>query len=268
MQQGYIYVATGEKYIKEAEQSARTLKQVSPQAHITLITNQEYNSSDFDQVKVINYANKDPDDRKEGYLFKVIGFISSPYEKTIFLDTDTFIAEDPSDAFGMLEFFDILVCHDYYDKATVKHNGTVVKGYYPYNTGFVAFRKSEAIYKFLDIWEDVYTNEFDDFWGDQHAFMKALMLSTARIHVLSSVYNFRFLNNVAFPENEKVKIVHGRCSLEEFETIKTTVNQDTAQRVWVANKRKCYTWEEKNWFVKTAKSIYASIRKILGKNKS
>lgn len=266
MQQGYIYVATGEKYIKEAEQSARTLKQVSPQAHVTLITNQSYSSDVFDQVKEISYTNNEPENWKKGLVFKVIGFLASPYKKTVFIDSDTFICEDTTDLFSMLDYFDLLICHDYFDKAVISHQGKEVKGYYPYNTGVVAYRKSEAILAFLELWQKLYLEELDSFWSDQPAFMKALMLSEVRIHVLSSIYNFRFLNNVAFPENEKVKIIHGRCTMAEFETIKTRVNQDISQRVWVANKRKCYTWEEKNWLVKIAKSIYAFIRKIFRLN--
>ncbi|MCP4440186.1 MAG: hypothetical protein GY810_14680 [Aureispira sp.] len=265
MQQGYIYVATGEKYIKEAEQSAQTLKKVSPQAHVTLITNEPYTSTIFDGVKVVSYTNDEPENWKKGLVFKVIGFLASPYEKTVFIDSDTYICEDTSDLLGMLDYFDLLICHDYYDKAEVSHEGQTVKGYYPYNTGVVTYRKSEAILAFLELWKKLYLDELDTFWSDQPAFMKALMLSSVRIHVLSSVYNFRFLNNVAFPENEKVKIIHGRCSMDEFKKIETTINQDTAQRVWVANRRKCYTWEEKNWWIKTAKSIYAFLRKILGR---
>lgn len=264
MEKGYIYVATGLKYVKEGEQSAQTLKNVSPTSHITLITNEPYESTVFDDVIVISYTNKDKEDRKEGYLFKVIGFMSSPYEKTIFLDTDTFLCEGLDDAFDMLDFFDVLVCHDYYDKALVKHNGSFVPGYFPYNTGFVAFRKSPEVQGFLNLWEEVYSKEFDDFWGDQHAFMKALMLGKVRIHVLSSIYNFRFLNNVAILENEKVKMVHGRCSLKEFESIKNEVNKDISQRVWVANRMKCYSWEEKNFVIKYTKKIYAFVRKTFG----
>lgn len=265
MEKGYIYVATGLKYIQEGEQSARTLKEVAPHAHITLITNEPYTSTVFDEVKVINYTNKDKDDRKEGYLFKVIGFLESPYEKTIFLDTDTFLCDGLDDVFGMLDFFDVLVCHDYYDKALVKYEGQPVAGFYPYNTGFVGFKKSERTMAFLKIWEEVYSKEFDDFWGDQHAFMKALLLGDVKLHVLSSIYNFRFLNNVAILKDEKVKMVHGRCSMAEFRTIEHELNKDTDQRVWVASRRKCYTWEEKNPFIRTSKQIYAFLRRMVGK---
>jgi len=54
MSRGIIYIATGEKYIKEALISAASLKDKMPDLSITLFSSKEVNSQVFNEVILIN----------------------------------------------------------------------------------------------------------------------------------------------------------------------------------------------------------------------
>ncbi|NME68172.1 putative nucleotide-diphospho-sugar transferase [Flammeovirga aprica] len=257
---GYLYVATGQKYIKEAEYSASSLKEVMPNSNITLITDKDYSSPFFDNVILQGFDSIDEKSWKANLVYKIMGISKSPYEKTIFLDTDTYIIEPFNELFELLDHFEVMIAPDYYDKNNIQINGKVVEGYYPYNTGVLAFSKTQQTKRFIDDWLSIYIEELQDFWSDQQAFMKALIKVNVKLFVLSSIYNFRFLNNVGLPDAEKVRILHSRSSKEEFIRIAKLVNSDTSQRVWVAPLRKIFNWESKKMFQGIRNILYPLIK--------
>ncbi|RJE70870.1 putative nucleotide-diphospho-sugar transferase [Reichenbachiella sp. MSK19-1] len=259
---GFLYIATGKKYIDEAEQSALSLLKVIPNAHISLVTDTEYKSDVFTNV-IIEKIDLETKDWKDGLLYKIRGFSLSPYENTFFVDSDTYFCEDISSTFDLLDHFDLLVCKDYYDKEEIQINEKCLVGYFPYNTGVVGFNSRPRTNRFISNWHSSFLENKTTMWSDQPAFMKALAISDIKLHCLDSTYNFRFLNNVAFPDKEAIKIIHGRCSQDEFKGIEKKVNTHLSQRVWVASRRKCYSWEEKNFPLKLSYKIYSFLRKLL-----
>ena len=72
----------------------------------------------------------------------------SPYDLTIFLDTDTVINHDITDMFDILETFDLVAAHDLARKRKKYSEAIPEYGRIPYsfsevNTGVLAYRKSE-----------------------------------------------------------------------------------------------------------------------------
>ncbi|MBD0400833.1 putative nucleotide-diphospho-sugar transferase [Flammeovirga sp. EKP202] len=259
---GFVYVATGDKYIKEAELSAKSLKEVMPDSKVTLITDKKYSSQFFDNIILQGFESIDEKSWKANLVYKIIGISKSPYDKTIFLDTDTFVIEPFDELFDLLDYFEVMVAPDYYDKNKIQINGKTVEGYYPYNTGVLAFSKNEQTKAFMNSWLSIYTKELHEFWSDQQAFMKALIEINVKLLVLSSIYNFRFLNNVGLPDGEKVRILHSRSSEDEFRRIATLVNASTSQRVWVAPLRKIFSWNSKKMFQGIRNFVYPLIKTI------
>ncbi len=239
---GYLYVATGEKYIKEAITSATTLKAAAEEANICLITDHEFSHTVFDRVKVVGFDVADDGSWKSNLVYKIIGIQNSPYERTVFLDTDMYIVHSFEEVFQTLDYFDILACLDYYDQSKVYAGGKVVPVFTPYNTGMLVFRSNPVTDQFLKDWQTYYQNGREEYWSDQPAFMEALLYNPIKMYVLHSSFNFRFLFNVGFLENEKVRIIHGRATEEELKIIAERVNKSTRQRVWVASLRKCFGW--------------------------
>jgi len=269
--EGFLYIATGEKYIREAEDSARSLKKVRPDPEISLVTDRPYESSVFSNVKVIEWDPLEGDPRndagqsKSGFAFKLEGLLASPYAKTIYVDTDMYFCEDVPELFELLDVFELLLCLDYFERSQIVLNGALINGCYPYQTGLIGFQRNERSRKLFEIWKSVYRSEPDYWWGDQPALMAALLRQDIRLHVLHSIYNFRFVTNVGFPQGEKVRLIHGRCAQKEFREVATRVNKTTENRVWVAVRRKCYSWTERNLIQRYARRAYSAARRtILG----
>ena len=68
IEKGYLYIAIGARYVDEAIISAKSLRKVDENAHITLITENNFKEHVFD--KLIIYKMK-CDNFKEGFLYGV-----------------------------------------------------------------------------------------------------------------------------------------------------------------------------------------------------
>src|SRR6266550_8544105 len=98
---GVIYVATGSpNYIDEACNSAYSCKEKMPEMHITIFSDQRINATCFDKFIILQSSHN-------GYLDKIMAMQQSPYERTLFLDTDTYICSNFSELFGLLDKYDI-----------------------------------------------------------------------------------------------------------------------------------------------------------------
>lgn len=241
---GYLYIATGDKYINEAVNSVTSLKKSNPDAHATLITDKKVQISKFDRI-IIRKNNHNSTGWKEGILYKVKGLLSSPYEKTFFIDTDTYFVDDCSELFNVLDYFDLLISHAPADSNKIMIEGKYLEGYYPYNTGVIVFNKNSIVEKLFSDWIITYKNKFNVYPHDQAPFMEALLNNKVKIYVLQSIYNFRTPSIVTFLPL-KVKIIHGR--MNDYESLSKKINSSISQRAWVPEKRrKNLIWEEFGW---------------------
>lgn len=261
---GILYVATGKKYLEEAVASAKTLRAVSPKTSICLITDHHFHHEVFDHVKVIGFDVADDGSWKSNLVYKIVGIQNSPYDRTVFLDTDMYIVEAFDEVFETLDHFDVLACLDYYDQSKVYAEGKAVPVFTPYNTGMLVYRKNEITGKFLKDWQTYYQKGKEIYWSDQPAFMESLLYNPVKMYILHSSFNFRFLFNLGFLENEKVRIIHGRATEAEFKIIAERVNKKANQRVWVASKRQCYGWTLP-WYEKLIRGLYSLMPEFLKK---
>lgn len=205
MSNGIIYIATGKKYVQEACHSVASLKAQMPEISVTLFADEAIHSSHFDQVIII-------DNPQYGFIDKIIYMNQSPYERTIFIDTDTYICDDFSDLFVLLDRFDIAVSHG-------PQRGELLIDDMPecfveLNTGVIAFRKSAAMAQFLNRWLTLFKEGLQfkrslyKQYNDQPAFQEALYYSDLRVATLTPEYNCRCLSPTFV--SRKVKILHLR----------------------------------------------------------
>ena len=199
---GVLYIAyTNKKFIDEAIFSATSLKKSNPNIPVTIITDHELNNNCFDNV--IKY----PPNRFKGIRCKQEFVSESPYENTIMLDTDTYIVDDISDLFLLLQRFDIALTHDYARKRIINENSNNLPGGYmfssfkeysdipysfpEYNTGVIVYKKNEKVIEFFKQWINKY-NEMKKFTPyDQPSFRVSLWQSNLNIHTLPIEYNVR-----------------------------------------------------------------------------
>jgi hypothetical protein len=204
--QGVVYVATGRKYYDEACISVRSLK-ASNRLRAAIFTDQPQPDPHFD----IHIPVKSTGD---GFLDKVVNLKGSPFEQTLFLDTDTFVCSDLTDLFSLLEHFDLAVAHDHLVREVYPVAG-VPQAYPEFNTGVLLFRNNQAVRTLLDGWVETFRKEKELFsrkkvtgkgFPDQPPFRKAVYVSNLRIATLPPEYNcmFRYAGSVV----GEVKILH------------------------------------------------------------
>ena len=101
---GVVYVATGEKFVAEALISVRSVKKQMPEIPITLFTDlQGLVGNPPEGVDSVCYLTQVTNSCRD----KIYPLTDSPYEKTLFLDTDTYVCKPVYDLFTMLDRFDI-----------------------------------------------------------------------------------------------------------------------------------------------------------------
>ena len=196
MSKGAVYVATGEQFVKEAELAVKSLSDKMPDLSTTIVTDQGTDPSGFDNVLRLaepSYSFKD----------KILGLQMSPYEKCVFLDTDTYVSKPFPELFELLNQFDIAVTHNQNRDIHTSNLG-VPKSFPEYSTGVIAFNKSETSNLFEN-WLKSYEDRHN---GDQPAFRKCLYEDDIRVTTLPREYNY----SVRIPAHlvKTVIIFHGR----------------------------------------------------------
>mgnify|MGYP001184586065 FL=1 len=233
MKRGIIYCATEGRvdtssrlsFIRECEISARRVKELHSDLNITLFTTSEdYDTHTcFDKVIKIdkNFIGVFPSENS--YLLKNIAFISSPYEHTIFLDSDTYIINDGEQV--LYELFTETEDYDFcatIEPAMIRHT---------FNTGVVSFKKQ---YDFLFEWFKLSGTETKT---DQASLEKILLPNSLindyklKIKTLNQKWNWRdrkINGRVSDTKNinkkglhkHQIKILHNRWRLQKMGILK------------------------------------------------
>jgi hypothetical protein len=186
MQNGVIYIAFGQRYVDEAIYSAESLKQHSD-LPVTLFTDLDVSSPFIDSVVKINPQHK---------RAKVDFIAESPYERTLYLDSDTKIVRDISDLFDLLDKFDVAASHDHsrktYRWSKVSAYASIPYPFPEYNGGVLLFRRNDAVEAFLALWrERFHENKHLTNGQDQATLRISLWESDVRLHTLPPEFNVR-----------------------------------------------------------------------------
>ena len=187
---GFIYVASNSvggvkqnNYVKEAIYSAKSLKKISPNAKITLFTDKPIEEPIFDEIKIVDMSLR----CKQNCL------LQSPYDKTILLDTDTYVNHSLDDLFDMLDNYDMCACHCYSRKRNfgIPEYMKIPYAFSEINTGMVAFKKNDNFKKFAELWINYYNKYKKVVVWDQPTCRVALWESKVNIYILPLEYNRR-----------------------------------------------------------------------------
>jgi hypothetical protein len=233
MSQGVIYYSTGEYYLNEAERSAASLRDVMPDVNITIYSDIRPEIEIFDQFIEIEPG---------GYpwLDRITYLKNTPYDKTLFLDTDTYISENIWELFEILDRFDVAAARspgrfnsDYdYCRSTPE-------SFPDFNCGVILYRNSSDVVETFTKWEKEYQPYADSELTDQPFFTDAIYQSNISVTVLPREYNCRFM----FPGfiYGSPKILHGR-DRSEYSKLAMVLsrNQKTPQVYTGGNHRRVY----------------------------
>lgn len=261
MAQGYLYIACGEKYIRQTIVSAESLRRVDGAADITLITDHPIENKCFNRVilRQMHYSFLD----KVRYVYEF-----SPYERTFYLDSDTYFYGNCSKLFSLLDYFDICMTPAPGGGDLIVKEGSVTP-FEPYNCGMFVFRKNARTEKLFMRWLQIYNERLNKGYCsadvgsgelDQTSFGMALMHSECRPYILPYNYNARlpfFLNLKG-----EVMLVHGWGV--DYEEIRKRINITAAQRCWDPFRMRC-VYGKRNIFIRSLGKLYRKFLKATQK---
>lgn len=205
---GVIYIATGQRYAAEAARSLASLRRHEPDLPVTLFTDVRQEHPGFTSVVYVEDHRNHP---RKAFYAKVAHMGDSPYERTLFLDTDTHVCGSVREVFDVLDRFEFAGAHAP-KRIPGRKSGlpqVVPASFTQLNSGVLLFRKSKPVAALLADWLTRYhAHDFPHFFGDQHELREALWVSDVQLGVLSTEWNCRFLWAVTV--EGPVKILHGR----------------------------------------------------------
>jgi alpha-N-acetylglucosamine transferase len=204
---GYLYVAVGLKYVKEAEISARSLKRFTSYPICLYTDVKDYTNPLFDEIIVANEV-------VETYGNKIIGIIKSQFYKTIFLDGDTFICAQIDDLFDLLDVFDMSMMPEpavhSYDFFTKYNPGFKIpfRGMVPeYQTSVMIIKKNESVLRLLNDWYEVHKSL--NVKNDMPSFREAYLQHVGKVSINPLPVEYDYNGSMTFGLlNNEVKIIH------------------------------------------------------------
>jgi hypothetical protein len=221
---GILYSAVGDAYFAEALTSARSSLRFNRIPHLILTDAQRDVSDGGLSVRVAGSSGNP-------FADKIRAMIASPFEQTIFLDTDTYVLDDLSQVFSLLDRFDVVAAHAPGYRGLADPD--VPSAFYELNTGVLGWRQTPATRALLTDWLATYERWSADppfpgagndngLAGDQPAFRRCVWEHRLQLCVLGHEYNLRtqHCGQVVHP----VRVIHGRH--QDYERVAAIVNAE------------------------------------------
>ena len=204
---GVLYIAVGSDFVEEAIHSAHSIQEHMGDIEVAIATDStDYDLEIFDHTVQLDDP-KQLNTHDRTWLYDTtIGPELSPFDRTLYLDTDTYLCADVSELFELLDEYDLAVAR--------KPEQTPVEGlsepWGEFNTGVIAYRDSKATREFLRNWKETFHRRVDEQYqpADQPSFALALKNSRLRWFTLPRRYNVRLPRKGTLARD--AKIIHGR----------------------------------------------------------
>ncbi|MFH0946682.1 MAG: hypothetical protein V2A76_15920 [Planctomycetota bacterium] len=227
-QTGFVFVATGSSYHGELEAAVASLRGAMPSAHVSAVVDREYGGGTLDERVVLERP-------RYSFIDKVEGLLAIPYERTIYLDTDTHVCGDLGELFELLDSVEFAYVHapQRYTRTRNKDGSVAEERWQPPgvpdcftqpNSGVMAFRNCRAVQKVFREWLRIYRKQRKSFprpGQDQAALQQALYESRVHTYVLPTEFNLR--TNRPATLSTRVRVLHGRP--DDFLSLEREVNQ-------------------------------------------
>jgi hypothetical protein len=237
MSSGAVYIITqDQRYVNLLLSSAASLKRAMPELPITVFSQFPVSNEHFERVVPVEPTG-------DGFYDKTKLIRQMPYDRTLFIDADTYIVEPVPELFSVLDQFDCAAAHEEYCNTDWSNNypRPDIPACYPeFNTGIMALKRSGKMDRFLENWGQLYRSFLAEKPGrqinDQPFFRAAAYASDLRIATLTREYNCKFRGQGYL--NGPVKIIHGhvkfQLTAEQANQAISVLNASTKPRVYIA----------------------------------
>lgn len=188
---GIVFIVFGKKYVDEAVYSAKVIKEKS-NLSVTIFCD-ELKDEDKIYFDFINIIEPNHVRAKIDYLEQ------TPYEKTLYIDSDTKVTEDLSYLFRILNKYDVAMAHDFARKRDrwsqiIPEYSNIPEGFSEFGGGVILYHKLNAK-EFLELWKYYFYKYYDKTNGwDQASLRVASWETSSTIYVLPPEYNVRGQN--------------------------------------------------------------------------
>lgn len=212
---GILYVATGERHLREAAHSAASARRIHPELPLALFTSPEDHTAHQDWLRKTFHRIEIHPQPVFSFRDKIQPLFLSPFRRTLFLDTDTEILGRVDDVFDLLGSFPLCYCRD-----TTRYNLpalAVPAAFSEPNTGVLAFASGELTSRLFERWlrrydEGLTRHESHHGSGagyhDQPSFREVLYETAFPHYVLPEEYNLR--GYAKWFAGARVRILHAR----------------------------------------------------------
>lgn len=165
MKEGILYSLFGnhEKLWKEFQVSLRSLRKHHPNLPVCLVTNAEVPAALRGDIQHVVRVTEP----LHFFKLKVLAFLKSPFERTIFLDLDTQLGQPVSDLFEFLRIYDVAVAPDPLCDWTREDYFIDYHNFANLNTGVLAYRRSDKMQQFLQTWFDAFKDQPDSWFFNE-----------------------------------------------------------------------------------------------------
>jgi hypothetical protein len=201
---GVLYIAFGEKYQREALASIAAVRRFHPYLPCCIITDSNIEPPPS-YVRILLR----PPEAKHHLLAKPRYLPESPFDRTLFLDTDTTTVRPIADLFRLLDRFDIGV----YMLPAYIYNPKY--GYLTWaNSGVILFQRCQPVSETFDRWLELFDQEVASQGTSNHRvtddvhLMHAICEGQARLVPLPASMNFHILYPIVTAS--PIHIIHGR----------------------------------------------------------
>jgi hypothetical protein len=237
MSNGAIYIVTQDpRYVELLHISAGRLKTVMPDLPITVFSQFPVDRACFDKVIRVEGSS-------DGFYDKTKLIHESPYERTIFVDADIYVAKPFPELFPLLDRFDCAATHEEYLDTDWFHRyprPDIPESFPEFNTGIFLYKSSASVDRLLVKWNELYQRFMEEnpkvAINDQPFFRVAAYESDVRIATLTREYNCKFRGQGYL--NGSVKILHGhvdlKFDLKQISKAIAVLNASKGPRVYIA----------------------------------
>lgn len=205
-EKGFLYIANRQKFIDEAIISAKSLKRFSREP-ICLICPKKLVTKELEKVFDIIETNEKIE--AYTYLSKVVGLRLTPFNKTIFLDSDTFVTDSISELFDILNLVDFATTNE-----VTMHTTNKIELKYKYilpefNSGVIVYNSNKIMHKVFKDWFEICQSNsiINDMPGLREAVINNF--NDLKFTILPDQYNTHGFKSMLILNN-KVKVIHER----------------------------------------------------------
>lgn len=201
---GVIYYAAGPEYVEQALRSAESLQRHNDLS-VTIYTDQSVDSPHVDSVVTISPG-------EYPFYDRINYFKQTPYDKTLYLDTDTYVAGDLAPVFEILDRFEVAAAFNESRNTVAAHTKfktvdiDVPDAFPEYQCGVIGYQNTEAVQELFDDWQARYEPYRAENVLDQPHFREALYNNQIVVGTLPTEYNV--LINFSGYLHSSAKLLH------------------------------------------------------------